>query len=82
MFRRLVLLSAVALLGSVGVVAVSGAQPAGDEEPPEVVREAIEVPLRSIRVLVTDGSGDPVPGLGRGDFRLLHDGERLEVEGV
>lgn len=47
-----------------------------------VVREAIDVPLRSVRVIVRDRSGDPVPGLVPEDFVLRHDGEPLAIVGV
>ncbi len=79
----------VALLfsGTLGLVA-SGAAPALAQKAPaekaEVTEEStffasVDVRVVNIEVVVTDRSGQPVPGLTASDFELYEDGKRVEI---
>jgi len=41
--------------------------------------EPVEVPLVNVEVFVSDRSGQPLAGLGTGDFQILEDGHPVEI---
>ena len=73
----LVVLVLVLVLGLPVVAGPLAAQVAG--EMPPVVGEVVEVNVVNVDVVVTDRDGQPVHGLTRDDFRLLEDGNGVEV---
>ncbi len=59
---------------------------AGDEAPPapaaeDAYQEAIQVRTAEVEVVVTDRKGNRVTGLGREEFTLYEDGQRVELTG-
>lgn len=52
-------------------------QPASTQAPEATFRSAVD--LAQIDVIVTDGAGNPVPGLTAGDFELLENGVAREI---
>lgn len=73
----LLLLLALAVTPAVAPAAV--AQDAPDPGP-DVFGEVIEVRVVNVEVVVTDGDGNRVIGLGPDDFRLYVDGEETPIE--
>lgn len=70
--REILLATAVAL-----VPASPGALAA--EEGAEFFEETVEVNVVNVDVVVTDGHGNPIRGLGPEDFRLFEDGKEVEA---
>ncbi len=72
-------LAACALAAAGGALA-AGAAAAQDAPPPAVFGETVDVRVVNVEVVVTDGEGRRVPGLGRDDFRLTVDGEEVAID--
>ena len=49
------------------------------EGQPEIFLDVVEVDVVNIEVVVTDGKGQPIRGLGMEDFEIYEDGERMEL---
>lgn len=59
---------------------VAGPAPATAQQPPAAAfGERVDVVLVEVEAVVVDRQGRRVSGLGRGDFRLLVDGEPVEI---
>ena len=73
----------IALLFAVGLIAsfrpASAQGPAASSEPVSAFGEILEVRVVNLEVVVTDAEGKRVPGLQRGDFRLLVDGKEVPI---
>lgn len=67
------LCAAAALLSPTPAVAQEG------EEPAEVFIDRVMVDVVDLEVVVTDGDGNPIRGLTREDFRVLEDGDPVEL---
>ena len=52
----------------------------GQEEPPSIFGEEIDVRVINVEVVVTDGKGNRVTDLKPGDFRLKVDGKPVSIE--
>ncbi len=86
---RSAVLSALALLAALAALApplARGSQAAPPSPPPplppppgEIFSESIDVDVVDVEVFVTDRSGRPVAGLGRGDFELRVDGKPVPI---
>jgi VWFA-related protein len=55
------------------------AAPAGAQEDLSLFLDTVDVHLVNVEVMVTDADGAPVTGLGRDDFEVYEDGERVEL---
>ena len=55
-------------------------QPAPQPAQPPIFREAVEVRVMDLDVVVTDSKGNPVPGLTRDDFRVRVDGKPVPID--
>jgi len=49
------------------------------ETPSATFFEPLRVPLVNVEVIVTDGDGEPIPGLSKQDFEVLEDGEPMAI---
>lgn len=75
--------AARSLAGLVPLVAVLSASPGASAQPtlPSAsFEEALSVEVVNLEVFVANRKGEPVTGLTRDDFRLLEDGEPVEIE--
>lgn len=81
-WKCLLLLAPVCLLLSAAPSALAQAPAAAPsaERPPDVFGEVIDVRVVNVEVVVTDGDGNRVTGLGPGDFRLVVDGEPVTID--
>jgi VWFA-related protein len=70
--------AAAGLLLLAALPALAQAPPA--EEPEEVFFESVDVDIANLEVFVTDADGRPIIGLGKDDFELWVDGERVEIQ--
>lgn len=62
-------------------LAVAGPLATAEPEPLDpVFGDVVDVRVVNAEVVVTDGKGQRVPGLGRGDFRLLVDGRETPID--
>ncbi|MFL6293749.1 MAG: VWA domain-containing protein [Thermoanaerobaculia bacterium] len=72
-----------ALLLAAGLTALvrpaSAQSPAASTEPVSAFGDILEVRVVNLEVVVTDAEGKRVPGLQRGDFRLLVDGKEVPI---
>ncbi len=73
-----------ASLAALAAAALAAGSLAAQEETqetalPAVFRDATEVSVTNVDVIVTDRSGRPVTGLGKEDFELLSDGVPIEI---
>ena len=63
------------------VLMFAAAALSGQEAPPaRSFDEELSVEVINVEVYVTDRRGEPVGGLEREDFRLLEDGDPVEIE--
>ncbi len=60
-------------------VSASAQGPGASAEPVSAFGDVLEVRVVNLEVVVTDGEGRRVPGLQRGDFRLLVDGKEVPI---
>ncbi|HEV8240118.1 MAG TPA: VWA domain-containing protein [Thermoanaerobaculia bacterium] len=89
MHRYRSLLVAVACLAAVALGGGAAAAPSAAPSPPPpaagppasagAFAEAVDVELVTIDVWVSDRQGQPVAGLGAGDFQLLQDGQPVAI---
>lgn len=74
MSRRFLAIAAAVVVGWIGVL------PGADEPEPEpAFYQPFRVPLVAIDVVVRGGDGEPVTDLGADDFRVLEDGQPMEI---
>jgi len=70
------------LVRAVGVIALAGAAGSAGQAPsgaPATFGEAVDVEIVDVDVWVTDRQGRAVSGLQAKDFKLLHDGQPVEI---
>lgn len=75
--------STILLVASFLLALGGGLPAAGQEQPsalPGVFGEVLDVRVVNLEVVVTDKSGIPIAGLKPTDFRLIVDGEELEID--
>jgi VWFA-related protein len=65
---------AIALAGATGSAGQAPSAP-----PPATFGEAVDVEIVDVDIWVTDRQGRPVSGLQAKDFKLLHDGQPVEI---
>jgi VWFA-related protein len=78
------LISPVALLVLLGLLGALTPTPAPAQQQPSplpgVFGEVLDVRVVNLEVVVTDKNGIPIAGLGPQDFRLIVDGEEVEID--
>lgn len=75
-FRRFPCLACLILLATAPSLAQDAPR---DAEEGEVFFDTVDVNVVNVEVFVSDGSGNPVPGLTREDFALFENGEPVEI---
>ncbi|HXU33887.1 MAG TPA: VWA domain-containing protein [Thermoanaerobaculia bacterium] len=81
----LLLLFSAAGIAAFGVAAAAPAKPATPPAEAEDLADestffaSVDVRVVNVEVVVTDKSGQPVPGLSAADFELFEDGKRVEI---
>lgn len=61
------------------LAAISALGPAAGAQTREPITDTVDVRVVNVDVVVLDKKGHPVPDLSREDFRLLEDGEEVEI---